>query len=106
MDETREAGRHEASGQPPFRIPDGAGFEVRLAIIAIGVVVGLAAAGWRWVVNTALLGARLPTAVHAVLVAVFLIVALVVVVAAVRHGYRALARWSQARRSKQRSERL
>lgn len=77
---------------------------VRPLIVLVVIVLGVAAAVWHWAVDTPLLGSRLPSAAHVALVAAFFIVSVTAVSFASRTGYRALARWSQARRARQRGE--
>lgn len=68
---------------------------------AVGIVLGALSAAWRWSVTTPLLGANLPLAAHAALVATFLVATVLVIVLSARWTYRRLARWSQARRARE-----
>lgn len=96
------SGRHQEPNQSRYRVHVGSdGLWVRPTIIAVGVVLGVIAAVWRWSVTTPLLGVNLPPAAHVTLVATFLVVVVLVIVLSTRWAYRRLARWSQARRARE-----
>ena len=98
----QEVGRHEAEGRRSFWRSD---LPVREYILLFGLAAGLCAAAIRWIVHTPLLGAHLPTAVHVTFVVAFLALALLSLIAATLRLYRRLARWSQDRRSRERTTR-
>src|SRR4051812_41842412 len=104
MTEPRAAGRQAAPGQSPVRPGLSSGALVRPAIVVGGLVGGFALAARHWIVHTELLGARLPTAVHVLLVGLFLAVVLTVGVVACLLGRRGAARRSRARRRQWRNE--
>ncbi|HKC28123.1 MAG TPA: hypothetical protein VKB75_08935 [Jatrophihabitans sp.] len=95
-------GRHHAPDPSQDQLAWGSGDLIRRAILLIGLALGVIGAVWRWAVATPLLGAHLPTAAHVVLVAVFLAAVLLVSLFGSQWAYRRLARWSQARRARER----
>jgi hypothetical protein len=97
--EPREMGRHEAPGRNWRGWFDRDGLFIRPLLLVVAVLVGLVAAVWRWAVNTPLLGSRLPTVAHVTLVSVFFTASLTLGFLGLGRGYRALSRWSQARRN-------